>query len=228
MEINELQKWNIATQLNVPFNVNELVEQLSIILLAPQVKRVIHQVDFQSNPHYTPIPFKAVLLDFEGSPAVLMGLMVHDTIISYYVEDYQFLNEFYMAILEAITIVCHLPIFCFSVYEQQEIIRIYTTLQEQGFDVSPYEFITSVPLINLQKTKSESVAEAVFSTKSSVKFTGDPLFRNIKVIDKLFMTGRIDEILIHNRTCLLNESIILQRWVKYHLLSPVNTMRSDE
>ncbi|MFX1525573.1 MAG: hypothetical protein ACFFCC_18850 [Promethearchaeota archaeon] len=48
---------------------------------------------------------------------------------------------------------------------------------------------------------------------------GDPLFRNIQVIDELFMTGRVEEIVIHNRTCLLNESIILQRWIKNNYIS---------
>ncbi|MFW9896209.1 MAG: hypothetical protein ACFFD7_10430 [Candidatus Thorarchaeota archaeon] len=124
-----------------------------------------------------------------------------------------------MAIVEILLIARKLTIFCFSVYEQQGILRIHTTLIEQRYNLSRYEFIKSLPLINLQKDKFESVTEAVFSTNSKVTFTGDPLLRNIKVIDKFFMTKRFDEIINHNRTCLLNKILILQRWVKYYHIS---------
>ncbi|MFX1525480.1 MAG: hypothetical protein ACFFCC_18380 [Promethearchaeota archaeon] len=150
-----------------------------------------------------------------------MGLMIHNTILSYYIEDYQYNNELHLVILKAFSVICGMAIFCFSVYERQELLRIFTSLTEQGYDLSQYEFITSVPIINLQKNNFESVAEAVFSTNPEVRIVGDPFFRNIKIIDKLFTTGRIKEIGIHNCTCLLNESIILQRWMKNYCLAKV-------
>ena len=145
--------------------------------------------------------------------------MIYDTILTYYIEDYQYLNEFYLVILELFSIARDITFFCFSSYEQQEILRMLTTLSEQGYDLSKYEFIKSIPIINLQKDKFESITKAVFSTNSKIKFTGDPLFRNIRVIDKLFMNKQLDEIITHNHTCLLNESIILERWVKHFHLS---------
>jgi hypothetical protein len=215
-ELNELQKWNIASEINENYNFESILLKLTSITRPPQVKFISKKIDFQTEDTYTPIPFKIAIIDFEGSPAILTGLMIQDTILTYYIEDYQFLNEFYLVILEILIIIRDVPLFCFSVYEQQEILRIYTFLSEQGYDLSQYEFIKSLPVINLQKNKSESVTEALFSINSKIRFTGDPLFRNIKVIDKLFITKRFEEVIAHNHTCLLNESLILQRWVKYY------------
>lgn len=225
MEVNDLQKWNIAVEIDIDYDFESLILQLNTITRPPEVKLISKTIDFQASNTYAPIPYKVILIDFEGSPAILIGLMIYDTILTYYIEDYQYLNEFYMVIFEILFIARNLRLFCFSAYETQEMLRIYTALNEQGFNLSKYEFIESFPIINLQKDKFESVTEAVFSTNSEVKFIGDPLFRNIRVIDKLFTTKRFQEIIIHNRTCLLNESIILQRWVKHYNISAINRVR---
>jgi len=216
MEINELQKWNIANEIDTNYDFESLIQRLTDISRPSGVKFIAKKMDFQGSSPYISIPYKVMLIDFEGSPAILTGLMIRDTILTYYIEDYDFLNEFYLVILELFFIARDITFFCFSSYEQQEVLRMLTTLNEQGYDLSKYEFIKSIPIINLQKDKFESITEAVFSTNSKVRFTGDPLFRNIKVIDKLFMTKRFEEIINHNRTCLLNESLILKRWLKYY------------
>ena len=225
LEINDLQKWNIAKEICTNYDANELIAKLSNIPRPEQVKFNSKKIDFQANDIYTSIPYRLVLIDLEGSPVILIGLMIHDSILTYYIEDYQYLNEFYIVILEIMFIARDVTFFCFSSYEQQELLRIYTFLSEQGFNLSKYEFIKNLSLINLQKDKFDSITEAVFSTNPNVSFTGDPLFRNIKIIDKLFMTKHLDEIITHNRTCLLNESIILQRWVKHYNISVINKMR---
>lgn len=225
MEINELQKWNIATEIVSEYDFESLISLLTTITLPPEVKLITKKIDLQGSNPYSSIPYKVMLIDFEGSPAILIGLMIHDTILTYYIEEYLHLNEFYLTVLEIFLIAADLTFFCFSMYEQQEILRMYTILSEQGYNLSKYRFITSLPIVNLQKDKFESITEAVFSTDSDVKSTMDPLFRNIKVIDKLFMTKRVEEIITHNRTCLLNESIILQRWVKYYNISATNRVR---
>ena len=165
------------------------------------------------------------IIDFEGSPTILIGLMIYKTILTYYIDDHEHLYELYKTLLEILFITQKISMFCFSEYEQQEILRIYTALSEQGFDLSKYSFISSLSLVNLQKHRFESVTEAVFSTNSKIDSTGDPLFRNIKVIDNLFTTKRFQEIIAHNYTCLLNESIILQRWIKYYNISVINETR---
>jgi hypothetical protein len=49
--------------------------------------------------------------------------------------------------------------------------------------------------------------------------TGDPLFRNNKMVNKLFRAQKFDEIVAHNRNCLLNEALLLmKRWYKNYKL----------
>ena len=38
--------------------------------------------------------------------------------------------------------------------------------------------------------------------------TGDALFRNNKLVDKLFAAHKFNEIILHNQNCLINEYII--------------------
>jgi hypothetical protein len=225
MEINDLQKYNLAQEMATSYDADELIRTLNTIPKPLGVKLICKKIEFQTNEPYSPIPHKVALIDFEGSPAILMGILIHDTILTYYIEDYRHLNEFHLTLLKIFSVIRDLTIFEFSSYEHQELIRIHTSLSEQGYNLSDYEFIKTLPIINLQKDKFESVAEAVFSTNPKIRFTGDPLFRNIKVIDKLFLTGRIDEIITHNRTCLLNERIILERWVRHYNISRINSKR---
>jgi hypothetical protein len=98
------------------------------------------------------------------------------------------------------------------------LIRIYQLLKFNGYDVSKYEFITQFPIINLQRTdyKYESLTEAIYSLNlDSAETTGDALFRNNRMVDKLFRAQKFDEIIAHNRNCLLNEALLLmKRWYK--------------
>ena len=225
MEITELQKWNIAGEINKVYDFKPIISRLENMNVPPNVKVIRHTLNFHPEKAYKNISYQAIIIDFEGNPVILVGLMINNTILTYYIEDYQYLNEFYMVILEIFSVANDLTFFCFSTYEQQEVLLIYTTLSEQGYNLSEYNFIATFPIINIQKERFESVVEAVFSTNSKVKFLGDPLFRNIKIIDKLFTTKRFQEIITHNRSCLLNESLILQRWVKHYNISTKNKVR---
>ncbi len=225
MEINDLQKWNIALDIHDDFDFEVLIVQLETLNLPPEVKLIERKIHFSPNDLYSPIGYKLGIIDFEGSPTFLVGLMIYDTILTYYIDDHEHLDALCKTLFEILFFTQKITLFCFSEYEQQEILRIYTTLSEQGFDLSKYSFISSLSLVNLQKHRFESVTEAVFSTNSKINSTGDPLFRNIKVIDKLFTTNRLQEIIAHNYTCLLNESIILRRWIKYYNISEINETR---
>ena len=114
--------------------------------------------------------------------------------------------------------ICELRFFSFSEYEHLGLLEISIALMEKGFNLNKYQYLESLSVINLQKEKFESIAEALFSSGSQFEFTGDPLFRNIKLINKLFITKKFDETISHNHTCLLNESVILERWVKTYYL----------
>jgi len=95
---------------------------------------------------------------------------------------------------------------------------MYQYLQVQGEDISKFSFITTFPIINIQKSESkyESLTEAFYSIHPhSAKMTGDALFRNNKLIDKLFAAQKFNEIILHNQNCLVNEYLIfLVRWYK--------------
>ena len=225
MEINDLQKWNIALDIHDNFDFGPLLLQLESINFSPVVTLIKKRINFSVSDIYTPLNFKLAIIDFEGSPTILIGLMINNTILTYYIDDHEHLYELNKTLLEILFITQKISIFCFSEYEQQEILRIYTTLNEQGLDLSKYSFISSLSLVNLQKHRFESVTEAMFSTNSKIDSTGDPLFRNIKVIDKLFTINRLQEIIAHNYICLLNESIILRRWIKYYNISEINETR---
>ena len=108
--------------------------------------------------------------------------------------------------------------FSFSEYEQKEIISISNTLIEKGYNLKKYQYLENLYIVNLQKEKFESLTEALLSS-ANFSFTGDPLFRNIKLINKLFITKKFGEIVSHNHSCLLNESVILERWVKNYNIS---------
>ena len=147
MEITELQKWNIAGEINKVYDFKPIISRLENMNVPPNVKVIRHTLNFHPEKAYKNISYQAIIIDFEGNPVILVGLMINNTILTYYIEDYQYLNEFYMVILEIFSVANDLTFFCFSTYEQQELLRIYTTLNEQGYDLSKYNFITSFPMV---------------------------------------------------------------------------------
>ncbi len=50
---------------------------------------------------------------------------------------------------------------------------------------------------------------------------------DLRLINKLFTTKKFNEIFSHNHSCLLNESVILERWAKNYNLSPKKLPRGD-
>ena len=53
--------------------------------------------------------------------------------------------------------------------------------------------------------------------------TGDTLFRNLKLIPKLFSAEKLTILIEHNRNCLTNETVILlKRWLKYYQITITN------
>lgn len=127
-----------------------------------------------------------------------------------------------MVILRALKIARKLTFFAFSDHERIELLKMYRYLPKQGYDISEFSFIEKFPIINLQKIESryESLTEAIYSINpKSVVMTGDPLFRNNRLVDDLFAAHKFDEIISHNRNCLLNESMLFQkRWYKNYKL----------
>jgi len=224
MEVNEMQKYNIAHKIQAIFNFRSLIEKLDNLDINPNIKHVKYVLSPDDNSEFLPIPekFQIAIIDFEGSPVFLFGIMVKDTIMTYYIESYQYKTQFITLIFSLLCLIKDLSLFCFSDHERLELLKMYSYLKTQDCDISDFEFIESLPIINLQDPYSrfESLQEAIYSINPmSVRMTGDALFRNNKIIDRLFTAKKFNEIIKHNRNCLLNESILFQkRWYRNYKL----------
>ena len=218
MEINDIQKWLIAERITERRDLTPLINRLKNISHNEKIKTGIKTIIKTNANNYNVTPYQVAILDFEGSPVIFLGVMIYDTLFTYYIESRDYLDIFHLFVLEVLYQVQELTFFSFSEYEQQEIISISNILIEKGYNLKKYQYLESLMVVNLQKEKFESLTEALLSSGDFV-FTGDPLFRNIKLINKLFITKKFNEIISHNHSCLLNESVILERWVKNYNLS---------
>ncbi|MFX1487568.1 MAG: hypothetical protein ACFFBI_00350 [Promethearchaeota archaeon] len=220
MELNTLQKWNIVNRVESVFNCEALFQSIKKISKLPAIQFNTTKIDFHSTSFFKPIPknYKIAIIDFEGNPVFLCGIYIQDVILNYYIKNYKYLDHLYLTILEVIRRAKDLVFFCFSKYENKALMRIYSHLQFRGYDTEHYDFIESFPVINLQKDKFESLTEAIYSIhfKSSIT-SGDPLFRNSKLVEQLFHAHKFEDIIAHNQNCLLNEgNIFLKRWLINH------------
>jgi hypothetical protein len=218
MEVNELQKWNLANVIKEDYDFASLVRQLEYLDRPGFIK--IEKKDMKITESAGMC--KIGILDFEGSPIFCAGILIHNIALTYYIENYMYKTEFYKFVFKLLNIAKDLTFFAFSEHERTELTNIYEYLQVQGEDVSKFDFIATFPIINLQKSESkyESLTEAFYSIHpDSVRLTGDVLFRNNKLIDKLFHAQKFDEIISHNQNCLVNEYMIfLIRWYKNYKL----------
>lgn len=167
--------------------------------------------DWSSHNVFNPVPdtYCIGIIDFEGNPTFLCGLFLHDTLFTFYIENKTHLDTLYLTILEILRQTQELTLFSFSNHEKEEILRIYRYLEVQGYDLKDYKLIEDLPIINLQKEPYESLAEVIyFLHPKSIRTTGDSLFRNTKLVDKLYSIHKFEDIVAHNHNCLLNEGTI--------------------
>lgn len=210
MEVNELKKWNYAYLINREFDHEILIKKLENIPKGDYVNLVKKTVP-------TPISYHATILDFEGNPVFMVGLMIYNTLFSFYIEDYDYRIELYLLLMKILSVFENLVYFSFSDHEKEEIKKISQYLECQCIDLSAYIKVDQIPIINLQLGKFESLLEALYSIHPEMKISGDALFRNIRLVDQLFYTHKYEEIVVHNQNCLINESIILlKRWLKLY------------
>ena len=206
-----MKKWNHAQMISG--NTSNRTDYISRIESIP-LKKSIHTNKTVAD---TPLPCHAAILDFEGNPVFMIGLMISNVCVTYYIEDYKYRTELYLLLLTIISTSKDILYFTFSDHERQELTKIYQYVACQGIDLQLYTTIDAIPLINLQLTKFESLLEALYSIQPEMKITGDALFRNTRMVDQLFYAKKYDEIIRHNQNCLRNESMILQkRWLKLY------------
>ena len=210
MGVNELKKWNYAKLLSRPYNKKREIDRLQSLSQGDYIQFIIRKSEMR-------LPFHAIILDFEGNPVFMIGIMIDDTLLTFYIEDYEYRNELYQLLLNIFTILQDEVYFTFSDHEKEEIKKIYQYLEYQGEDLSKYISYDKIPIINLQLSKFESVLEALYSCHPEMKITGDALFRNMRLVNQLFYAKKFNEIVLHNHNCLENESIILKkRWLKLY------------
>ena len=219
-----MQKWNIAHWIYGHYDFSPLIRDLENIKRDTNVKIIKKVISGKEFPMFHPLPntYKMAIIDFEGDPIFLCGILIQDIIFTYYRESPSFKNELYLVIIRALKIARKLTFFAFSDHERTELLKMYQYLQKQGYDVSEFEFIKKFPIINLQRVESkyESLTEAIYSINpNSAILTGDSLFRNNRLVNDLFHTQKFEEVISHNRNCLLNESMLFQkRWYKNYKL----------
>lgn len=211
MEVNELQKWNIVNHIAIRddniFDISSLeaLESTSVKIHKEKIPKK------DKSPDY-----RIILIDFEGSPIFMCGILLQNIHLIFYIENYRYRTELYTVILNTLLKTKEYTYFAFSDHERFELLNIYRYLQVQGQNISQFSFIETFPVINLQKSQYESLAEAIYSINlHSAPTTGDPLLRNSKLVNNLFATQQFAEIIAHNKNCLLNEYSLLQkRWLK--------------
>ena len=211
MEVNQLKQWNIAHKISKPKDKNVSTSILEDVNKS-SIKIVSYDIIKSEYDNY-----HIALIDFEGSPVFMCGLLIHGKILTFYIENYKFRNDLYITILELISKIQNYILFAFSDHERFELLNIYMYLGIQGQNTSQYSFIETLPIINLQRIKYESLVEAIFSLcmNTTTLTIGDPLLRNSKLVDSLYVTQQYHEIILHNRNCLMNEYILfIKRWLK--------------
>ena len=215
MEVNQLKQWNLAQKIsdnkceNISTEILEDIKNPSIKIASYNLAKCEYD------------NFKISIIDFEGSPVFMCGILIHGKIITFYIENYKSRSTLYITILELIKKIENYILYAFSDHERFELINIYRYLGVQGYNTSQLSFIETFPIINLQKVQYESLAEAIFSlcTNMTASTTGDPLLRNSKLVDSLYATQQYQEIILHNRNCLINEYTLFQkRWLKNYTL----------
>ncbi|MFX1344148.1 MAG: hypothetical protein ACFFBC_00105 [Promethearchaeota archaeon] len=210
--MNELKKWNYAYTITRTFDYEKIIKELKSIDRGDHVKLVLKSLS-------TPIIHQAAILDFEGNPVFMVGLMVFDTLFSFYIEDYEYKVELYLLLMKILSSFECLVFFTFSDHEKIEIKKIYHYLECQDIELSKYTHIEEIPIINLQLGVFESLLEALYSINPEMKITGDALFRNNRLVDQLFYACKYGEIVVHNQNCLVNESIIFKRrWLMLYTI----------
>jgi hypothetical protein len=223
LKLNTLQKWNIANRLASKFNYRNILFELKSKLSGLKIEineRIIDKLGC-NNPSFSLGMTRIAFIDFEGNPVFLCGILMYDTILTFYIKEKHRQNDFFLAILKVLVKTKDMAFFCFSEYERVVISNIFRTLQANGYNLSSYNCIESIPLINLQIYKFESLTEAIYSINfDSSVFTGDSLFRDKKIIDKLLLTRKFKDIVVHNQNCLQNAcTIFLKRWLRDFTLS---------
>ena len=140
MEVNEMQKWNTVHRINSQCNFNSIIMNLENVERDPKIEFIKLSL---LEEEYIPFPknLKIALIDFEGSPVFMCGIMIHNIIFTYYIKDWCHRVEFYKVIFNILQSSKDLSFFAFSDYERIKLLNMYHYLQVQGEGFSEFRFI---------------------------------------------------------------------------------------
>lgn len=219
--MEELEKMNLYFDLLIKVgDFKKIIKKLDRFNPREDIKVVKDKFRNIKQDHFIPIPYnlRAVILDFEGKPPFLLGLMIADRIFVFYINSRDNENKFYLCVLKILKLLKKVVFFSFSNYEENSIANIFNKLKGENFNLSKYKDVKSTRIYNVQERPFESLVAALI--KIGFKSSNDPLARNLGLIEYLYglyeKQGFIDDIYInliieHNKFCLLNTVLILVR-----------------
>ena len=102
----------------------ELVAEPAVYLVKEKIKQKTSKLELS-----LPENLKGAIIDFEGHPIFLVGIMITDKILTFYIKNYAHIERFYFLILKVMKVLKELFLFSFSDYEKEELLKIYTYLE---------------------------------------------------------------------------------------------------
>ena len=202
--MNSLKLYNIAKKIKtLSFKKSEVLQQIRSI----PVPEGVFQEYFSLKKDYS-LKCKACIVDFEGR-IFMSGFLLGDSIVQFYVKCDKDMDSLISLTLNTMEKLKGLGFvfFSFSEYEQDLIKEWEIGGKKEAL----------ISIINLQKNYYESLIEALF--KIGIESSNDPLFRDIKLINRFYIAKQFGILLGHNRSCLKSEaSIFKKRWLKLFLI----------
>lgn len=192
---------------------------------APDMLRIY---DLPNKDAFIPDEYNSIIIDMEGDdPIVLVGLLVHNTIYSYVLPDYNDIPSFYEHIISIFRVFQDSLVFGFTFWDYDHLFLMRDVLVNTfHYDPTKYHFLSTLKYFNLQSRERESIPEALYSLGEHLP--KDPLYRRMYHITDLYEDGFYEIIREHNVSCLRAALILLtKRYLPTKLLTPIPNLNSQ-
>jgi hypothetical protein len=159
-------------------------------------------------------PYRYAIVDLEGDPPKLFGLVVSNQVFQVFVTKTKYLIDFYGTVWKILNKLIDFYLFTFSNHESRFFMRILP-YKLKGVNDKP--FFQMLKIINVQKSDFEGIVPALYSLNEGSYH--DPLLRDSKNIELHFKNGDYYLIMEHNKSCLLSTlKIVQKRYLKLYLI----------
>ena len=158
--------------------------------------------------------YKYCVIDLEGSPPKLFGLIISNKMYQLMVTSEKHVDQLYLVIWRILHVLLDYYLFTFSNHESRFLKRILPYKLKLSKDEN---FLQELKIINVQKRDFEGLVPALYSVGK--KSYPDPLLRDSKNIELHFKNMNYFLILEHNKSCLLSTlKIVQKRYLKLNLI----------